>query len=402
MKKRCFLIGTSLQRTAVSAHFQALARELVRRGHEAVIIAPPGGGEPDSDHTQFRVHLWPSARPTHFADAAFLWRLIGRYQPDCLIANFAPVNWMCLVGWLRRVHCRTAWYHTPTGMIDTDGRIPRWKLRFFRLRKRFFYRLSTQIVGVSNSAMSDAVSSFGIPPQKCKVFYNSLRDPGGRQQENRRDGLVVCVGRLYPTKGQDILIRAAALLMPSQGNLTIEFIGEGPNRQRLEQLVAELGVSDRVIFRGSLPYAEVLQRLGNAALSVVPSRVDAGALTLIESLSLGTPVVATRVGSTSELLSEDIEGLLFDENSPKSLAEKIELLLRDRLLRERIGAMGRQRFLQNFEQSRAVAAQANWLEHITVRTDEPTAGQPPSASDDGQHISRTEERPSSSLWNLLT
>lgn len=369
MKKKCFFIGTPLQRTAVSAHFQALAHELVRRGHEAVIIAPPGECEPDPDDTRFHVHAWPSTRPTHLADAAFLWRLIGRYRPDCLIANFGPVNWMCLIGWIRRVRCRIAWYHTLASQISIDWKLPSRKLQALRLRKRLVYRWATHLAVNSRAALEDAGQMFGVPGEKCKVWRNSLADPEpslGLRGSSDREDLVVCVGRFDRTKGQDVLIEALALCQEKIGATKIEFLGDGDKLDSIRRRTAELGLLDRCLFRGAVSHAEVLGRMSRARLTVVPSRSEAFGLVNIESMAVATSVIASGVDGIREIVRDGVDGFLVPPDDPTALAGRLVTLLGDSALRHKLGANARERFLSVYEQSGVVSAQADWLEKITA------------------------------------
>jgi glycosyltransferase involved in cell wall biosynthesis len=365
--RRCFFIGTPLRRTAVSGHFQALAHELVRRGHEAVIIAPPGECEPDPGQTRFHVHAWPSTRPTRFADAAFLWRLIGRYDPDCLIANFGSVNWMCLIGWLRRVRCRIAWYHTLSSQINIDSKFTLRRLRTLRFRKGLVYRWATHLAVNSHAALADAGQTYGVPAEKCKVWRNSLPDPElyiRLHASSDREDLVVCAGRFDRTKGQDILIQALALCRERLETTKIEFLGDGPLLDSMRRRAAELGLGARCQFRGFVSHPEVIDRMSGARLTVVPSRSEAFGLVNIESMSVGTPVIASSVDGIKEIVRHGVDGVLVPPDDAPALANELLPLLHDAARRGQMGRQARARFLAVYEQSKVVTAQADWLENM--------------------------------------
>lgn len=374
------MIGCSLDANAVSTHFQALANELVRRGHLVVVVAPATDWSPASGFAgRFNVARWPSKRPTGLADAAFLWRLIGRYGPDVIIANFGAINWMCLVGWLRRVRCRVAWYHTLSSQISLDwNRTPQW-LGFLRLRKRLVYRWATHLAVNSCATLTDVGKTYGVPADKCKVWRNSLPDPEpslGLCGSLDREDLVVCAGRFNRTKGQDVLIEALALCGEKLGTTRIEFLGIGPLLDSVRARAGELGLLDRCAFRGAVSHAEVLRRMGRAHLTVVPSRTEAFGLVNIESMAVGTPVLTSGVDGILEIVRDGVDGFLVSPDDPVALADRLATLLRDATLRQTLGANARQRFLEVYEQSRVVAAQADWLEGIAS----PAVDSPPSVS----------------------
>ncbi len=84
-------------------------------------------------------------------------------------------------------------------------------------------------------------------------------------------------------------------------------------------------------------------------------------------MALGLPVVASRTGGLAEIIRDSLDGFLVAPGDATALAQKMELLLADPELRRRMGAQGRERFLSNFERSRVIPQQADWIEGI-VRT----------------------------------
>ena len=105
---------------------------------------------------------------------------------------------------------------------------------------------------------------------------------------NRRRDLVV-VGRMIPYKGGALAIRAFSRVAEPSARLV--FIGDGPERARLERLALALGLGDRVVFAGRIPRDEVKERIGAAAALLHPALHDDSPLTVAEALSVGTPVV---------------------------------------------------------------------------------------------------------------
>jgi D-inositol-3-phosphate glycosyltransferase len=106
--------------------------------------------------------------------------------------------------------------------------------------------------------------------------------------------------------------------------------------------------------------------MAEASVTAVPSRDEAFGLVALESIAVGTPVVASRVGGLAEIVRDGIDGFLVPPDDPKALAEKLAVLLSNRELRDQIGRNARQRFLDTFEQSKVVQEQANWFERIVA------------------------------------
>ncbi len=366
-KSFCYFIATSWNDQAVPRHLKALADELVRRGHRVILLVDGQRHDLVEEESNPAIYTWPSKRPTHFRDARFLYRLIKHYRPNCLVANFGADNWMTTIGWLMRVPCRVNWFHTLFTQIQSDSTLPKWKLNLLRLRKRLVYRLSSQVVPVSWAACEDAQRSYGVAKSKCKVFHNALFDPlPGREsvEPDRHD--LVCVGRLSPSKGQDVVIRAISSLRHSVPDLSVEFIGDGPTRTTLLELAKTLAVEDRCRFVGALGHDQVLERMASAYATVVPSRSEAFGLVGIESLAVGTPVIGSLTGGLMETIRDGVDGFLVPADDPESLAKKLLLLLSAPELRRSMSKNARERFLSHFENQKVVSDQVTWLESIVT------------------------------------
>ncbi len=345
-------------------HTRHLAKELANLGNKVVILTDNQRYDLVSENCNPSILTWPSIRPVHWRDAHFLWWLIHRHHPDCIIGNFGSVNLTILAGWLSGVPCRVAWYHTLSTQVDLDAMLPKWKIALLRIRKFGVYSFATHIIANSKQAQLDATRKYRIPQKKTQVFYNSLVDPYTYLDiptaASNKQSRIVCVGRFVHAKGQDILLRAAALL---KGDLDfkIELIGGGKTKSELITLADELGISNICLFRGSIPHPQVLLSMAGSLLTVVPSRSEAFGLVNIESMSVGTPVVATRTGGMPEILRDGIDGLLFDLESVEDLAAKLRMIIEDGNLRQAMGRNCRQRFLEVFEQNASVCREARWF-----------------------------------------
>jgi glycosyltransferase involved in cell wall biosynthesis len=367
---RCFFIATPGGEGAVAYHFMALGEALAAKGHRVIMLIDGQRKEKESHAGNPLIYTWPSRRPTKFRDAYFLFKLIGKFHPDCLIANFGAVNVMLLVGWLRRVRLRICWYHTLTGPIAIDSLLPPWQLNLLHFRKRWVFKLATHIVPVSRAALTDITSFFGVPLHKCRVIYNCLFDPLHHAQDkppiDKYDlpPRLICVARFNPVKAHDILIRAAALLAREHRDFTLEFVGKGPTRQDCLKLVSELQLQDKCMFHGFIPHNEVLSRMAGAYASVLPSKGESFGYVIIESMALATPVVASGVGGIPEIIRDGVDGFLVPPGDPEALAGKLRELLTKPQLREKMGENARQRFLEKFERDKALNQQILWLESL--------------------------------------
>jgi glycosyltransferase involved in cell wall biosynthesis len=365
VRSHCYFIGTTLADNPVPHHFLALANELVKRGHQVVILAPHRRVDLEDHSANPAIYTWPSERPTRTKDLLFFYRLIRKYQPACLIANFSAVNIMMLAGWLAQVPVRVAWYHTISGQLAQDDVTPKWKQQLLRLRKRVVYRSATHVVANSAASARDVRAMYGVLSTKCNVLFNSLADPNQivrLKNFSPEEGRFVCVGRLFPSKGQDVLIHALAILKNQTTSFHVDFVGEGPSLGDLQQLACSLGVEEQCTFLGRISHPKVLKRMGVAVATIVPSRNEAFGLVNIESMAVGTPVIASKVGGIVEIVRDGVDGFLVPAEDPKALAEKLNLFIKNPELRKEMSLNARQRFLKSFEQQQLIRQQADWME----------------------------------------
>jgi len=153
--------------------------------------------------------------------------------------------------------------------------------------------------------------------------------------------VVLFVGHLVPVKALDVLLRAWALLLrfPSVGaHLRLVLIGEGTERDTLEQQARELGITDRVAFLGPKLQPLVADWIAAADLLTLPSHAEGSPNVVVEALASGTPVVASRVGGVPDLVDDGVNGLLVPAGDAAALADALAAALGRRWDAARISA----------------------------------------------------------------
>jgi glycosyltransferase involved in cell wall biosynthesis len=155
-----------------------------------------------------------------------------------------------------------------------------------------------------------------------------------------------------------------ALLRGRLDSITIEFLGEGPTLETVRASAKAAGLAERCVFRGRVTHEEVLAAMSHAAITVVPSRSEAFGLVNIESMAVGTPVIASAVGGIPEILRDGVDGYLVPPDRPAVLAERLLHVLESLSLRDSMSQSSRNRFLKLYEQCKVVTAQADWLDGI--------------------------------------
>jgi glycosyltransferase involved in cell wall biosynthesis len=187
-------------------------------------------------------------------------------------------------------------------------------------------------------ALVDVLRDMQVDPHKLHVMRNGVDlqrfqrvdAPELRARVGLQPGqgpLLLSVGHLIERKGHDLVIEALAALRPAYPDARAVIVGEGVERARLEALAQKLGVADRVTLTGSLPQAELPRWYSAADVLMLASSREGWANVLLEAMACGTPVVATNIWGTPEVVARPEAGVLVDERSGSALAQGVRRLL---------------------------------------------------------------------------
>ena len=156
------------------------------------------------------------------------------------------------------------------------------------------------------------------------------------------------VGRLAAAKGLPILLESLAKLKTSYPQLILTIVGDGSDRSTLEQMSQELGLEKNVKFVGYQSQAAVREYMQQTDIFVLPSFAEGLPVVLMEALAAGVPVVATQIAGISELVESGINGYLVPPGDVTAIGDRIETLLLDEQLREKLGIAGRKKVETDF------------------------------------------------------
>ena len=152
-----------------------------------------------------------------------------------------------------------------------------------------------------------------------------------------REPVVLHVGRLKRYKATDHLLQAARKLKERGLKFTTVIIGDGDDKPRLEALAAKLGLDDEVRFTGFIPEEEKLNWYRRSAVLAENSVKEGWGLIVMEANACGTPVVVANSPGLRDSSKDGINGLVYDYGDTAGLADRLERLLTDSALRERLG-----------------------------------------------------------------
>jgi len=180
------------------------------------------------------------------------------------------------------------------------------------------------VITVCN-ALREEVIALGVAPERVSSLRNGVDLALFRPAERptiQEPFTLLAVGHLVPVKGQERIIGALPLLP----DVRLRIAGDGPDRDKLVRLAQELGVSERVTFLGAVRQPELVQHYNRADALVLASSREGWANVLLESMACGTPVVASRVYGTPEVVAAPEAGVLMEELSARGVAEAVKAL----------------------------------------------------------------------------
>jgi phosphatidyl-myo-inositol dimannoside synthase len=186
------------------------------------------------------------------------------------------------------------------------------------------------------------------PGVDASVFRPGLGDELRRELGLTDRPVIVCVSRLMPRKGQDVLIRALPTIQRQVPDATLLLVGGGPSRSRLSTLAEQTGVSRSVVTTGSVPWLSLPSYYGAGDVFAMPCRTRLGGLDVeglgivfLEAAGCGLPVVAGDSGGAVDAVIDGVTGVVVDGRSTELVADSVTRLLLDPARATEMGSEGR-------------------------------------------------------------
>lgn len=286
-------------------------------------------------------------------------QMVQRYQLGLIcLGELNSSAWMA--GWCRRLTgCKIIYY------IHGEEITTRFNAGSFGQRRAYYLSQADAVIAVSRFTRR-ALIDMGIAPERIHLIENAVDtgkfSPGSDDAAFRQrfgvigKRLVVGVGRLVPRKGFDQTLLGWHSVVAQHPDAHLMIIGDGPQRQELQQLIESNGLQNHATLTGPLCDADLLAAYHSADLFIMPNRTmpdgdtEGFGLVFLEANACGRAVVGGRAGGAVEAVRDGESGFLVDGNSVEEIAGAINRLLADDVLRKRL------------EQGALAHAQANsWI-----------------------------------------
>ncbi|MEO3471558.1 glycosyltransferase family 4 protein [Roseomonas sp. CAU 1739] len=372
-------------------HLDAMVEALRDAGHDVLVVGPPAyeqaslGGESRGLSVLRR---WIPAALMEIAELAYgvpayrrLSRAVRAFRPDAIYERY---NLFHQAGALiARRHGLPLLVEVNAPLAEERARFGGLKLR--RLARRaeaHVWRAADRVLPVTE-VLAGHVAAAGVDPRRIVVVPNGidLADfpetpaPSGAPPAEIVLGFV---GFVRPWHGLDALIRAIAAWQ-QHPRMSLVVVGEGPAREGLERLAAELGIADRVRFTGLAAREAVPNLIAGFDIALQPAAVPyASPLKVFEYMAAARPIVAPDQPNLREVLQDGQTALLFDPAREGALWDAVVSLATDPALRARIGAAARAEILARDLTWQGNARRVTALIE-TVRLERAAGGEPVSA-----------------------
>ena len=330
---------------------------LQARGHEVVLVTSMH--DASAPHQEeiggIPVYRFPSWEAIRTHDLRLLMtlrvnisRLKQEFAPDVVHLHFGATAYM---------HLQTrAAVDPPT--LTTVHAIPASSL----VANSLFHKVALASAAVNAvSARGERILADAFPElaNRFSHVYYGLAAPEQKVSDIRtpsfEEPMILCLGRLAPQKGFDVALKAFAQAGPRIPRARLRIVGEGVEEEALRQLAADLGISDRVDFSGSVPPEAVFEVLNEASMILMPSRFEGLPLVALQAAFMQRPIISSDVDGLPELVIDGESGRVLKENDPVELAEAMIAMAQDP---ERAIAMGKaagRQFDANFRFDRCVS-----------------------------------------------
>jgi glycosyltransferase involved in cell wall biosynthesis len=346
-----------------AVYVPSLARYLLERGHSVEVVAFCSDPEPKG-HPFPVVSISRGSLPIRYLKAFFLvWRRARHADVvyvnehlallHVLAAKLAgkPVMIRIMVDGAWEIAHRYGW--CGGDMINEfQTKTYDWKVKLTRSLQKRWWKWSAHIIACSEFLRQILVKSYGVPPEKVQRVFNAYHGPSVESvketprearaklglAEAPRYALTIC--RLMGWKRVDGIIEAIREI-PAEVHLLVA--GDGDMEAEWKALAERLGLASRVHFLGNVPHKLIPLYIRAADAFVLNSEYEGLSHTLLEVLSLGTPIVASRVCGNPEVVEDGVNGFLVDPREPKELRAALEKLLADPALCRRMVLAGFER-----------------------------------------------------------
>ena len=257
-------------------------------------------------------------------------------KPDIVHTNIGSILHMMLACKLCNVPIRLYTVHNEAKLLFGKSCL---KKNIYKLAFSFFDFVP---IAICPAVKETIVKDFRIDSEKIPVVRNGVdidRFTPSKRKHSRENIHIISVGTLDWIKNQAMTIRAVCDLRKKGRNVTLEFIGDGNDREKLQQLVMANKAENYITLRGKRKNVE--EYLQEADIYVSASKTEGLPLSILEAMACGLPVVATAVGGTVDIVCDSTNGYIVPNEDVMKMEKALDDLILSKEKRDEFGAASR-------------------------------------------------------------
>lgn len=253
-------------------------------------------------------------------------KVLDKLKPDVVVGSeYNPTILQAVIYCRRKKIPYVSWTDGTLFSERNFGKVQLWSRKFVVSKADAFVGSSTK--------SKEAQIYYGADEKKCHISFLAVDvDKYIQEPQGQGIGKILCVGSLIERKGVDLLMKALANV---ESKFELYLAGGGAEKENLSRLAKELKIENQVHFLGQLSREKLLKHYADSDLFVLPTREDCFALVILEAMCSKLPIVCSKYADGAyDLIEEGKNGFVEDPYDTKAFAEKIEILLKDKALRE--------------------------------------------------------------------
>jgi hypothetical protein len=385
----------------IGRYVHQLAREVARMGHEVHVITKADG----RDTLDFEDGVWvhrvaPAPDAVKPRDLAALPDHIALYcdrlrREVRRIHAQRPVDAVCAPIWdcegyalmgndevplILSLHTTLKSFLKSNPQLASDRAYMRKFATPMIAAERALFEKADGIIANSHAIVTDISADYDVqmPPDRLSVIPHGSEDwsVGARAAEDWKTGglRLLFVGRLEPRKAIDVVLTSARDVLARHPDVTLDVVGDDtlpwnggrPYREVFEADPAADPIRDRVRFHGKVSDEALRGFYAGCDVLVTPSRYESFGLMLVEAMMFSKVVIGARIGGMQEVVEDGVTGFLVTPDDPADLTRRLEELIADSALRDRVGQAARRRYEDRFTPERMAEGVVAFMEDIAA------------------------------------
>lgn len=344
----------------VATVVENLGKQLIRLGINVVVVTEAFENAPTEEETSWGGKVFRMAFPVPESDIGEQAKPFVDQLEDIILSNkidLIHVHLLDIQSYYGNLLFKRQQLPLILSLHGSDMFHFKLKSAFVQKESIHMIRSATQIISCSY-ALAKTLGEYVPNPPRFRIIPNGV-DLNEFSQTTQTTNIllpetsqgqpfcILAIGRLVAVKGFDILIKAIWVLWNSKkmSNIILIIAGDGEEREALQTLVDNLGLTKQVTFLGQVSRPLIVSLLKSCDLFVIPSRTEGFGLVILEAMAAGKPIIGTRTGGIPEILQHEENGWLVPPENPEALADTIRYAYHEEELRRRFGINNRQKVL---------------------------------------------------------